>query len=194
MNTKSSGRESGQLVVPGERIGVIEEFIPDAGTYVKDGAIYSKVVGRALLDFLNKRVSVYPLVRRAKIPKIGSIVLGQVSRVQRQNAFVRISMIDKSQLSGFFTGVLHISDVRTRYIDSMFDACKPADIIRAKVVSKKNGIYHLSTMGKELGVVYAFCSRCGGMLERSQKRMRCPRCGKIEKRKTALDYGNAAVA
>lgn len=194
MNSKSSGRESGQLVVPGDRIGVIEEFIPDAGTYVKDGAIYSKVVGRALLDFLNKRVSVYPLVRRAKIPKIGSIVLGQVSSVQRQNAFVRIHRIDESHLSGFFTGVLHISDVRTRYIDSMLDVCRPADIIRAKVVSKKNGIFHLSTMGEDLGVVYAFCSRCGGMLERSQKIMRCPRCGKIEKRKTALDYGEAAVA
>lgn len=193
MNSKSSKRESGKLVLPGERIGVIEEFIPNNGTYVKDGEIYSNLVGRALLDFLNKRVSVYPLVRRIKIPKIGSKVLGQVTRVQRQNAHLRIHEINGNQLSGFFTGLLHISDVRARYVDSMFDVCKPAGILRAKVVSKKNGVFHLSTKGKNLGVVYAFCSRCGEVLERSRKRMRCPRCGKIEKRKIAQDYRKGAV-
>ena len=58
-------KSSGHLVVPGERLGVIEEFIPDSGTYVKDGVIFSKIVGRELLDLLNKRVSVYPLTEGA---------------------------------------------------------------------------------------------------------------------------------
>ncbi|RLI16101.1 RNA-binding protein, partial [Candidatus Bathyarchaeota archaeon] len=109
MNSQLSKQKSGQLVLPGERLGVIEEFIPNTGTYVKDGVIYSKVVGRALLDFLNKRVSVYPLIQGPKIPRVGSIVLGQVSSVQTQNAVVRIYKIGKKQLSGFFTGILHIS-------------------------------------------------------------------------------------
>jgi len=180
-------------VLPGERLGVIEEFIPDAGTYVKDGVIYSKVVGRALLDLSNKRVSVYSLVHEARVPKVGSTVLGQVSNVQTQNAGVRIFKIDKKQLSGFFTGVLHISDVQLRYVESMFNVCKPGDIIRAQVISEKNGVYHLSTKDKILGVVYAFCSRCGYMLELKRQDMCCPRCGKIEKRKTALDYGKEII-
>ena len=193
MSSQSSGRKSSQFVLPGERLGVIEEFIPDAGTYVKDGVIYSKVVGRALLDLLNKRVSVYSLVHEARVPKVGSIVLGQVSNVQTQNAGVRIFKIDKKQLSGFFTGVLHISDVQLRYVESMFNVCKPGDIIRAKVISEKNKVYHLSTKDKNLGVVYAFCSRCGYMLELKRQGMHCPRCGKIEKRKTALDYGKGII-
>ena len=193
MNSQSSGRKSGQLVLPGERLGVIEEFIPDAGTYVKDGVICSKVVGRALIDLLNKRVSVCSLVHEARVPKVGSIVLGQVSNVQTQNAGVRIFNIGKKQLSGFFTGILHISDVQLRYVESMFDVCKPGDIIRAKVISEKNKVYHLSTKDKNLGVVYAFCSRCGYMLELKRQGMCCPRCGKIEKRKTALDYGKAII-
>ena len=193
MSSRSSRRKSSQFVSPGERLGVIEEFIPDAGTYVKDGVIYSKVVGRALLDLLNKRVSVYSLVHEARVPKVGSIVLGQVSNVQTQNAGVRIFKIDKKQLSGFFTGVLHISDVQLRYVESMFNVCKPGDIIRAKVISEKNKVYHLSTKDKNLGVVYAFCSRCGYMLELKRQGMHCPRCGKIEKRKTALDYGKGII-
>ena len=193
MSSRSSKRKSGQFVLPGERLGVIEEFIPDAGTYVKDGVIYSKVVGRALLDLSNKRVSVYSLVHEARVPKVGSTVLGQVSNVQTQNAGVRIFKIDKKQLSGFFTGVLHISDVQLRYVESMFNVCKPGDIIRAQVISEKNGVYHLSTKDKNLGVVYAFCSRCGYMLELKRQDMCCPRCGKIENRKTALDYGKEII-
>ncbi|MEM3622258.1 MAG: exosome complex RNA-binding protein Csl4 [Candidatus Bathyarchaeia archaeon] len=193
MNALSSERESGKFVLPGEPLGVIEEFIPDAGTYVKDGVIYSKTVGRALLDFLNKRVSVYPLIQAARIPKVGSIVLGQVSNVQTENASVRIFKIGDKPLSGFFSGILHVSDVQQTYVKSMFDVCKPGDIIRAKVISEKNRVYHLSTKDKELGVVYAFCSQCGFMLELKRHIMRCARCGKIEKRKIALDYGRGML-
>jgi exosome complex component CSL4 len=194
MSSKSLDRKSGQFVLPGERLGVIEEFIADTGTYVKDGVIYSKVVGRALLDFPNKRVSVYRLVREVTVPKIGSIVVGQVANVQKQNAFVHMYEIDGTQLSGFFSGILHVSDVQLRYVDSMFSVCKPGDIIRAKVISEKNGTYHLSTKDRNLGVVYAFCSQCGYMLELRRQRMHCPRCGKIEKRKTALDYVKGLIA
>jgi len=193
MSSQSSQRKSGQFVLPGERLGVIEEFIPDAGTYVKDGVIHSKVIGRGLLDLLNKRVSVYPLVHGAKVPKVGSTVLGQVLSVQTENASARIFKIGNKPLSGIFTGVLHISDVQMRYVESMFDVCKPGDIIRANVISEKNRVYHLSTKDKNLGVVYAFCSQCGYTLELRRQVMRCPRCGKIEKRKTALDYGKGIL-
>lgn len=193
MSVQSSKRNSGQFVLPGESLGVIEEFIPDVGTYVKDGVIYSKVVGRALLDLLNKRVSVYLLVHEARVPKVGSIVLGQVSNVQTQNAALRIFKIGNKNLSGVFTGLLHVSDVQLRYVDSMFEVCKPGDILRAKVISEKNRVYHLSIKDKSLGVVYAFCSQCGYTLEPRGHSLQCSRCGKVEKRKTAIDYGKGMI-
>lgn len=194
MNAQSTKQKGGDLVLPGERLGVIEEFIPDSGTYVQDGIIYSKVIGRALLDLLNKRVSVYPLVHGAPIPKVGSTVLGQVSNVQTDNAAVRIFQVGNKLLSGVFTGILHISDVQLRYVDSMFDVCKSGDVIRARVISEKNRVYHLSTKDKDLGVVYAFCSQCGNILEPKRQAMRCTKCGKMEKRKTALDYGKGIIS
>jgi exosome complex component CSL4 len=188
-----SERKKNQFVLPGERLGVIEEFTPDAGTYVKDGVIHSGVVGQVLFDLVNKRVSVHPLVHEALVPKVGSTVLGQVSNAQAENANVRIFKVDDKPISGVFTGVLHISDVQPSYVESMFSVCKPGDIIRAKVISEKNQVYHLSTNDKDLGVVYAFCSYCGYTLELKRQGMHCPRCGKIEKRKITLDYGKGML-
>jgi len=188
MSAKSSER-SGQVVIPGERLGVIEEFIPDSGTYSKDGVIYSKIVGRALVDLLNKRVSVYPLVHEATVPKVSSEVVGEVGNAQSDNVLVKIFKIGSKEVSGVFSGILHISDVEDRYVNSMSDVCKPGDIIRAKVISEKNQIYHLSTSEENLGVLYAFCGRCGNLLESKRHEMFCPKCGNVEERKTALDYG-----
>lgn len=193
MSLKSSERKSGNLVLPGERLGVIEEFIPDSGTYVKDGIIYSKLVGRALMDLISKRVSVYPLSNEVTVPKVSAIVIGQVCNAQSDNVLVRIFKIGSKKLSGVFTGILHISDVAEKYVKSMNDVCKPGDIIRAKVISDKNQIYHLSTKDKNLGVVYAFCSRCSSLLEPKRHEMMCQKCGNVEKRKIALDYGKTDV-
>lgn len=188
MGPKSSER-SGHVVTPGERLGVIEEFIPDSGTYSNDGVIYSKIVGRALVDLLNKRVSVYPLVQEPSVPKVSAEVVGQVGNAQSDNVLVRIFRIGTKNVTGVFTGILHISDVSDRYINSMTEVCKPGDIIRAKVISEKNQIYHLTTSDKNLGVLYGFCGRCGNLLESKPREMLCPKCGNIENRKTAFDYG-----
>ena len=193
MSSKSSEQKSGQLVVPGERLGVIEEFIPDDGTYVQDGVIYSKVIGRVLLDLTHRRVSVHQLVHGAKVPVAGSTVMGQVSNAQAETAGVRIFEIGNEEVNGVFTGILHVSDVQLKYVDSMFDICKPGDIIRAKVISEKNRTYHLATQDKELGVVYGFCSNCGHGLEQKRQGMHCPRCGRFENRKTAADYGKGTI-
>ncbi len=193
MTAKSTEQRSGQIVMPGERLGVIEEFTPDSGTYSKDGVIYSRIVGRALMDMMNRRVSVYPLAKEASVPKVGTKVIGQVGNAQSDNVLVRIFKVGGKRVSGVFSGILHISDVEDRYVNSMGDVCKPGDLINAKVISDKNQIFHLSTVDKDLGVVYGFCSRCGNLLEQKRHEMRCTKCGNIENRKTALNYGKEEV-
>jgi len=191
MSKSHSKRQSGQFVAPGDHLGVIEEFSPGQGTYVEHGRIHAKVSGRTLLDFQNKTVSIFPSVRGAKVPRVGSIVTGQVSNLQNKTAVIRIFKIGKEHLSGVFSGLLYISDISMSYVDSIHDACKPGDILRAKVISEKNRVYHLSTTDKNLGVLYAFCSQCGHMLQQKRYKMHCPNCGKIEKRHIAVDYNKA---
>lgn len=189
MSLKPAEQKSGHLVLPGDRLGVIEEFIPDSGTYVKDGVIYSKIVGRSLIDFHNMRVSVYPVSNGATVPKVSTVVTGQVGNAQSDNVLVKIFKIGKKKVSGSFGGILHVSDVSDRYVNQISDVCKPGDLIRAKVISEKNQIFHLSTNDKGLGILYAFCSRCGNLLDQQNYDLKCPKCGNIERRKLAPDYG-----
>jgi exosome complex component CSL4 len=193
MTMKSPEQKSGHLVVPGERLGVIEEFIPDAGTYVKDGVIYSKVVGCSLMDLQTRRVSVYPVADGVVVPKVGTVVIGQIGNAQSDNTLVKIFRIGNKKLSGNFGGILHVSDVSDRYVDQMSDVVKPGDIVRGKVISEKNQVYHLSTNDKGLGIVYAFCSRCGTLLEQQGYDLKCPKDGNVESRKMAPDYGKEQV-
>jgi len=186
-------RKSGQIVVPGDRLGVIEEFTPGPGTYESEGTIYSAATGRALMDLLNKQVSVYPKARVTNVPHVGSVVLGQVSDVQSKQANLRIFQVGDRLLTGFFSGPLHIGDVSQRYVESMYEVCRAGDIVRAKVISEKNRVFHLTTNERDLGVVYAFCSRCGHSLAQKRFIMRCPECGNSERRKTAADYGKGEI-
>ena len=193
MSLKSPEQKSGHLVLPGERLGVIEEFIPDAGTYVKDGVIFSKIIGRSLIDLQNRRVSVYPVVNGVVVPKVSTVVIGQVGNAQSDNVLVKIFRIGRKKLTGNFGGILHVSDVSDRYVNSISDVCKTGDILRAKVISEKNQILHLSTNDKGLGVLYAFCSQCGTLLEQQRYDLKCSKCGNIENRKLSPDYGKEEI-
>jgi exosome complex component CSL4 len=191
---KESERKSGLFVVPGDRLGVIEEFTPGPGTYVEEGIIHSEVTGRTLLDMLNKQVSVFPLVQKATVPQVGSIVTGLVLDVRNKQAILRIFQVGEKMLSGFFTGMLHISGVSRGYVDNMYNVCKAGDIMRAKVISTKNRAFFLSTAEKDLGVIYALCSICGNVLQPSNRGMGCSNCGNREGRKVSPDYGKAQPA
>jgi exosome complex component CSL4 len=185
---------SGQFVIPGDKIGVIEEFLPGPGTYVSDGEIYSSTTGHMMIDASNKTVSVYPHAHLPIIPQEGKIVTGQVSMVQDKIAVVQIFNIGKKHIpSGLFTGNVHISMVSRGFVESMFNALKTGDIILAKVINDKNASYQLSIADRELGVLYAFCSRCGNLLILNDHRLQCPMCKNVEERKIALEYGVAAI-
>ncbi|MBO3755314.1 MAG: exosome complex RNA-binding protein Csl4 [Candidatus Brockarchaeota archaeon] len=188
----SNTRRSGEFIVPGERIGVIEEFIPNFGTYVQDGVIYSRNVGYVSFDSATRKVSVYTVAKGLSFPKIGSIVVGHVVNIQGLTAFMRIVKIGKKHLSGFLTGALHVSDIDTKYTKEVLSAVKVGDLVRAKVISDANRILHLTTKGENLGVILALCSKCGGTLllkNRKSKKLYCGKCGNFETRKIASDYG-----
>jgi exosome complex component CSL4 len=69
-------------------------------------------------------------------------------------------------------------------------ALKSGDIIKGKLVNVVNRLNQTSLEGPEYGVIYAYCSRCGGVLEKQQGKLICPDCGRIERRKTAKSYGS----
>ena len=188
-----SERKSGLFVVPGDRLGVIEEFTSGNGTYIEEGTIHSKITGYTLLDMLNKEVSVFPLVKTPPIPRVGSIVTGLVTDVKSKNAVLTIFQVEEKNLSGTFNGMLHISSVSHGFVENMFDVAKPGDVMRAKVISTKNRSIFLSTADRNLGILSAICSLCGSNLMNGDRGLKCSNCGNIENRKTSPDYGKVLI-
>jgi len=181
--------EENRFIIPGEKLGVIEEYLPGNGTYVDNGVIYSMIVGHVLVDKLNKKISVEPCSHHQLAPQIGDFVIGQVINVQEKAATIRISKIGNQFTSGFFTGILHISDLSDSYVRTMSDAVRVGDIIKAKVVSTTNRVFHLTTADKKLGLVYAFCPNCNNRLVLKNNELFCSFCKVTEKRIISSDYG-----
>ncbi len=177
-------------VTPGDIIGVEEEYIPGDGAYVdENGYIRSLMTGRAVMDRISKIVNVKHVKNKPIIPRQGDIVIGIVEGVSNDLAFIDIISVEKS--SGVkktdFSGIIHISQASREYLESMYDAYRIGDIIRARVLNNTNP-YQLSTREPSMGVITAFCTKCGSILKKSDDRLICPTCGNVEKRKISVIY------
>ena len=185
--------KDGDLVVPGQRIGVIEMYVPGLGTYADNGAIYATIVGNVQIDQHEKKVSVIPKKkgkqRKPSLPFVGDIVVGSVSMVRKQMAIADINNIRGFNPTTDFEGMIHISQVSKSYLDSLSDAFKIGDLIRARVINDMIIPFFLSTAEPNLGVILARCSECGNPLKLVGRRLQCDVCRSIERRKIANDYG-----
>jgi len=180
---------SGRIVLPGEKLCISEEFMPGPGAYERNGTVYSKYVGTVLYDYCSRRVSVVPSpYKMSLIPRPGKIVWGQVYSVSDEIAIIRIFKIEGTRpLSGTFTGLVHVSQISENYVKVVEDALKLGDYIRAKVLTSWSP-YQLTTKNATLGVILAYCSKCGKPLWRKNMTLYCKACGNTEKRKISVKY------
>ncbi|WP_457619450.1 exosome complex RNA-binding protein Csl4 [Methanopyrus sp.] len=183
--------EPGKFVLPGDKITVAEAFYPGPGTYEDDGTVRAAITGRVEVDLKEREVRVEPYVDTPPKLRQGTSVIGRVQSVKEQVVLVKICFVDdrtdrEPPTSG--VGGIHISKVRDAYVENLADEFQPGDIVRARVVSTKMPV-QLSTVGKEYGVILAYCTRCRSELERVKGRtLRCPACGHTETRKVAAGY------
>lgn len=184
--------KTGSLVIPGDWLGVIEEFTPGEGTYEENGIVYASSIGGVLIDNIEKRVKVIPIEARA-LPRKGDLVLGKVTQINKMLTFVDIARVRGQTIANPFSAVIHISQISPGYVENTSDALKPGDIIRARVVEEQGELIQLTTTEKNLGVVYAACSKCGFELERKGNILSCANCEARETRKIASDYGRVKI-
>ena len=182
--------EGSIFVSPGEKLGVIEEFIAGNGTYTENGTIYSLTTGQMFLDKVKREIRITSNTSQPLIPKIDDIIIGEITHVQDKNLVLKIIQIEKNVLLSSFTGIMHISDVGTRYVKTLNDVFKVGDTIRARVISTKNGEFHLSTKNEKFGVIQAVCVYCGYPLNYEKNKLKCVNCSKVDNRKLAIDYEN----
>lgn len=183
--------KNGDFVVPGELLGISEEFIPGEGAYEEDGRIFSSVTGVIELDTKERKIKITPKTSAPLVPKGGDIVLGKVWDVKAQIAMVDILKIKGKErtLPGSTRGGIHISQTRPTYVSDISREFKVGDIIYARIVNTNRSPIQLSTADKELGVIKAFCSSCNLPLALKKKDLMCSDCERKESRKMSSMYG-----
>jgi exosome complex component CSL4 len=178
------------VVVPGEEIGVIEEFLPGEGAYADSNSVRSTVLGTAILDLNERKVRVRPLIKRGLLAmERGDVVLGEVIGMKKDVAVVLIKKVENKDLvlNKPLHGMLHISQVSDKFVEFLSDMVKVTDILRAKIINSKPP-YQLSIKERGLGVVMAFCSNCQIPMVIKNRKLYCPKCRVQELRKLSTKY------
>lgn len=196
MNEKKSARE-GDLVLPGDYLGVIEEYMPGNGVKEENGELYAVIAGRVRIDPEKMEISVEPITDTPPLPRVNDVVIGRVIEVKSQSVIVQLIKIegrenDREIATSKLAGI-HVSQVKPGYVEDLSKEFKIGDIIRARVISNEKSPIQLSTKGPDLGVIYALCTRCRTPLVRKGDRLVCPRCGNVETRKLSSLYRKVTV-
>ena len=173
--------EDEKIVMPGDKLGIIEQYLPGDGTYDDNGDIKSAVLGNVKI---NQKMKVISVVSDAKpaLLKVGDTVYGQITDIKPQRANVKIEcMKDNGRpLALPYMGAIHISQAKKDYLEKLSDAFRIGDIVQAKVVDE------------DCGVLKAMCTRCRDFMHTTQKdnELQCNTCNKKERRKVSKNYVN----
>ncbi|KAN0100723.1 exoribonuclease [Tylopilus felleus] len=156
------------------------------GVYRKHGQLRASLAGTLTYD--------PPAIHRQRShpPAPNSIILGTVTRLSPLQAVVAISVVDgiPLPLGEEFTGVIRIQDIRATEKDKVkiADCFRGGDVVKGLVISLGDArSYYITTARNDLGVIFATseAGKCATMEPVSWQEMRCPRTGRIERRKCA---------
>lgn len=182
------------LVLPGDRIGSAEEFLPGSGTYEHMGGIYAAVAGRPYYDKEQRYAKVFPEMGAPPRIKNGDIVIGEVTDIKGSMVMVSIVCLEdmcEREISNLQSAVIHVSNVKDSYVKDLASEFGYGDIIKARVIDAKN--MRLSTEGEDLGVLKSLCPRCHVPLQLVDGQLTCPSCGAIQRRKIASGFAQGLI-
>lgn len=186
--------KDGDIVVPGDVLGLESRYKVGAGARVRGGKVYSSLVGKvSILASKDPKPSLSVLHSKGpgvkNVPTIGVCAICRVINISERQAKVSMLTVEGEILVEPFQGVVRREDVRAMEKDSVeiFNSFRPRDLIRARVIAHGEGqAYVLSTAENELGVVAAVCDESGeNMVPVSWCEMQCIKTGRREKRKVA---------
>lgn len=184
----------GDFVMPGDTLGIIEQYLPGEGTYDDEGNIKSSVLGNVNINLEKRKISVIGKSEKPPILKEGDIIYGQIRDIKNQRVTVDIDRLKNTErsLAIPYMGTIHISKAKEGYLEKLSDAFRIGDIIEAKVVKVTSDNVDLSTTDENCGVIKAICTRCRNYMKPTGKNreLQCVNCLKKEKREVSNNYVN----
>jgi exosome complex component CSL4 len=187
--------ENDKIVIPGEILGVIEEFTLGKNCFEVDGQIVSESLGTVKTSS-EHQIKINP-VKKVFVPRKGTIALGVVSELRRQSANVTLTHYKIGDGKYFqsikysSSAMLHISNVSDRYLRAIHDGVRPGDHIICKILSTHPD-FRVGLFGShDLGVINAICYSCGQEVNRVVKRnlISCNNCGATQNRVLSSFFG-----
>ena len=184
--------KSGDTVVPGDQLCVIEELSPSFGTYEKEGIVYAATAGSVSMDFSERSISVLDPKGKTKLPLPvqGDIIVAEIISGYEKRTIINVLKINDEHSFSGFEGEILIGDVTRRYVNSMHDVVKAGDIVRGVALNTHEIPVRVGLVGSDFGVILAKCIKCGNELTlTTHNNMICLRCDNRETREVAKDYG-----
>mmetsp|Transcript_19270 Transcript_19270/g.28704 ORF Transcript_19270/g.28704 Transcript_19270/m.28704 type:complete len:197 (+) Transcript_19270:58-648(+) len=183
-----------KLVLPGERLAHIDDYIAGPGCYCRLSAIHACLVGYPKIikkdDDDDKPIMLVVQKKQASsvVPSIGDQVTVRVKKINPRLASVEILCVEGRPLRDTYSGVIRVQDVRATEIDKVeiYKSFRPGDIVRAQVISLGTSrSYFLSTAANQYGVIWALSVSSVPMIPVSWQSMQCPKTKMLESRKVA---------
>lgn len=182
------------FVMPGDIIGTTEEFSPGIGTFLHVADIHAASTGIVKINRKSRIISVVPNTKYPPSIAVGNIVVGAITGLRESVALVEIAAIKdegERQFKKVGLAAVHVSNVKDSYCKRLDEEFAVGDIIKAKVLNTEN--MRLSTVEKEFGVMKAQCFNCRTVMVKDNNKLKCPECGRVERRKLSSDYGTGIV-
>ena len=171
-------------IIPGGKIGSIEEYGPGDNTYDDGDMVRSVMVGTIHIDNKERTASVTPAYARA-IPKAGDTVVGTVAAVMSSMIAVAINYVNGMPTYAGVECICSTRHMRKRTIALV------NDIVSLKIQSLNNGTLHAQMDDNDLGVLFTKCRKCGGRVLPYRGAIKCKECSWIDDRELSRDFGRA---
>jgi len=173
---------SDNKTIPGDKIGIIEEFESGKNTFEDGHIVRATVVGTVEIDKKSRTTHVQK-IRKSGMPEVDDVVIGTVAAVMSSMIAVSINYVNNIRTKSNVECICQTRHFRRKNIALV------NDIVVLRITAHKNGTIHASINEPEFGVLFTKCKKCGGTVIPMRDAIKCTECNWIDERKLSNNFG-----
>ena len=169
------------LVLPGDKIAITEEYESGNNAYDDGHIVRSTVIGENQID-KKERLAHVKKHKSISVPEEGDIVIGTVEAVMGSMMAVLIKYINSKPVNAQVECICPTKNIRKRNIALV------KDLVKLKITGSLNGAIHATIGDSSLGVLFTKCRKCGMDVKPLRDIIKCVECGWTDDRKLSSDF------
>jgi len=173
---------SDNKTIPGDKIGIIEEFESGKNTFEDGHIVRATVIGSVEIDKKSRTAHVQN-IRKSGMPEVDDVVIGTVAAVMSSMIAVSINYVNNIRTKSNVECICQTRHFRRKNIALV------NDIVVLRITAHKNGTIHASINEPEFGVLFTKCKKCGGTVIPMRDAIKCTECNWIDERKLSNNFG-----